>query len=104
MEIKQTTIESSIAERVLTIITDKYAHRIHYTANITDPTAIAIVSFEDEIIKVQNGYLQGLLGHVSLSHGLPLAPDIPLCEDALAAIAEFKQLVALIQGGKEVRV
>ena len=86
MKIRNVEIMSNIARCTLAVTTGNFVHRIQYEANTTDPKNVKDV-------------VRGVLGTITLDHGAPCT-SMPLTEKVMQSIAEFNQLIKLIESGE----
>jgi hypothetical protein len=99
MEIRNAVIMSNIARCTLAVTTGNFVHRIQYEANTTDPKKVKVLAFSDEVTLIEQDVVRGVLGTITLDHGAPCT-TMPLTEMAMQSIAEFNQLIKLIESGE----
>ena len=95
-KIKTFELSSNIVKCIGSLTTENF---IHYEADTTDPTNIKVLNLTDEVEKVENGVLRGVIGTIVLDHHAPRT-DMVLSAIAFDAINEFNDIVSLLEKGE----
>nr|DAF24771.1 MAG TPA: hypothetical protein [Caudoviricetes sp.] len=98
-KIKTFELSSNIVKCMGSLATENFIHRLRYEADTTDPTNISVLNLIDEVEKVENGVLRGVIGTIILDHHAPRT-DMVLSAVAFDAINEFNDIVSLLEKGE----
>ena len=63
------------------------------------PEECKVLAFSDEVTLIEQDVVRGVLGTITLDHGAPCT-SMPLTEKVMQSIAEFNQLIKLIESGE----